>query len=52
MLNKKILYDLKKLLRKRAKVTKEQREYAEAEERAIMMIYAKNMSKEKHKNRK
>jgi hypothetical protein len=39
MPNKKLIDELKKLLRKRGKITKEQREYAKAEENAMIQMY-------------
>lgn len=47
MPNKKILDELKKLLRQRGRVTRQQKEYAKAEERARMEIYTKNKSIER-----
>ncbi len=39
MSHKRIIDELKQLLRKRGKITKEQREYAKAEENAMLQMY-------------
>lgn len=52
MPNKKILDELKKLLRQRGRVTRQQKEYAKAEERAMMEIYTEKKYIERSTNRK
>ena len=39
MLSKRLIAELKKLLKQRGEVTKDQREYAKVEEEAMMQIY-------------
>ena len=39
MSHKRFIVELKQLLRKRGKITKEQKEYAKAEENAMLQMY-------------
>jgi hypothetical protein len=50
--NKKIIDELKKLLRQRGKATKEQLEYAKAEEKAMKQIYRRSRHSEGKRNGK